>query len=141
MSVRTVLTEDGVGGVPGGLVQGRLADEPLVAGERDAGRREAAALVVGDDLGAIAPTLRHTATQEYVVPRLMPTAGPSPFKAAAISTLRYAKARKSGKWYTTAGRVPVCARIKPDELGLKRRCFFLYCNHPRISEMIEGLLQ
>jgi hypothetical protein len=74
MSVRTVLTEDGVGGVPGGLVQGRLADEPLVAGERDAGRREAAALVVGDDLGAIAPTLRHTATQEYVVPRLMPTA-------------------------------------------------------------------
>ena len=56
---REVLTEDGVGGVPGGLVHGCLSDEPLVSGKRDAGRREAAALVVGDDLAAVAPPHGH----------------------------------------------------------------------------------
>ena len=41
-------------GVQGGLVHCRVADEPLGSGEGDAGRREAVALVVGDDLAAVA---------------------------------------------------------------------------------------
>ena len=49
-----VLTEDGVVGVQRALVHGRLADEPLDVGERHAGRREAAALIIGDDLAAVA---------------------------------------------------------------------------------------
>lgn len=53
-SPRVRLTVDGVGGVRGGLVNGSLADELLAAGECHTGRREAVALVVGDDIGAVA---------------------------------------------------------------------------------------
>jgi len=74
-----LLTEDGVGGVEGGLVDGRVADEPLGVGEGDAGRREAIALVVGDDLATV------VAPHGHALPRSMPTAGPSLFEAAAIS--------------------------------------------------------
>jgi hypothetical protein len=44
------LTEDGVARVQGGLVDSRVADEPLDFAEPDAGRREAVALVVGRSL-------------------------------------------------------------------------------------------
>ncbi|CAD6210627.1 unnamed protein product [Miscanthus lutarioriparius] len=44
---------DGVVGVQSGLVHGRVADEPPGVGERDAGRREEVALVVGDDLAMV----------------------------------------------------------------------------------------
>lgn len=54
-----VLTEAGVGGIRGGLVHGGVADEDLVAGERHDGRREALALVVGDDLNAAVPPHGH----------------------------------------------------------------------------------
>ena len=54
-----VLTEDGVVGVQRGLVHGRLADVPLGSLERDAGRREAVALVVGEDLAAAVPPHGH----------------------------------------------------------------------------------
>ena len=57
--VCAVLTEDGVGGVEGGLVDRRLADEPLGVGEGDAGRRETVALVVGDDLAPVVPPHGH----------------------------------------------------------------------------------
>ena len=50
--LRLELTEYGVGGVQGGLVHGGVADKPLDFAEPDAGRREAVALVVGDDLDA-----------------------------------------------------------------------------------------
>jgi hypothetical protein len=56
------LTEDGVGRVQGGLVHRRLADEPLGVGERHARRREAVALLVGDDLAAV--VLPNIATHE-----------------------------------------------------------------------------
>jgi len=54
-----LLTVDGVDGVEGGLVHGRVADEPRRAGERDAGRREEIALVVWDDLAAVVPPHGH----------------------------------------------------------------------------------
>ena len=54
-----VLTENGVGGVESGLIHGGVADEALVVRERDAGRREAVALVVGDDLAAVVPPDGH----------------------------------------------------------------------------------
>ena len=54
-----VLTEDGVGGVQGGLVHRRLADELLGVGERHARRREAVDLVVGDGLAMVVPPHGH----------------------------------------------------------------------------------
>ena len=55
-----VLTENCVGGVQSGQVYDRLAGKHLVVGERDAGRREAVALVIGDNLAAISPPYGHT---------------------------------------------------------------------------------
>lgn len=54
-----VLTEDGVEGIHGGLVQGGVADEAPGVGEGDAGRRGEVALVVGDHLHAAAPPHGH----------------------------------------------------------------------------------
>lgn len=42
--------EDGVGGVHGRDVLGRVTDEPLLLGERDIGGGGSVTLVVGDDL-------------------------------------------------------------------------------------------
>lgn len=56
---RVVLTEDGAGGIQSSLIHGRFADEPLGVGKGDAGRGEALALVVGDDLAAVAPPHGH----------------------------------------------------------------------------------
>ena len=47
------LFEDGVEGVRGGLVHGRVADEPECVGEGDAGGRGEVPLVIGDDLDAV----------------------------------------------------------------------------------------
>ena len=54
-----ILTEDGVYGVHGGLVHGRVADETAGVGEGDAGRRGEVALVVGDDLDAVVRRAPH----------------------------------------------------------------------------------
>jgi len=54
-----VLTEDGVGGIRGGLVHGGVADEDLVAGEGHNGRSETLSLVIGDDLNAAVPRHGH----------------------------------------------------------------------------------
>jgi hypothetical protein len=51
-----MLTEDGVGGVQGGLIHGCLTDQhPCGSHEGHAGQREVFALVIGDDLGVVAP--------------------------------------------------------------------------------------
>ena len=62
-----VLTVDGVGAVEGGLVHGRVADEPRGAGERDAGRREEVVLVVGDDLASVVPPHGHAGVRRAQV--------------------------------------------------------------------------
>lgn len=54
-----ILTEDGVGGVEGGLILGGVADEPVGGGEGDAGGGDAVALVVGDGLAAVVPPYGH----------------------------------------------------------------------------------
>lgn len=55
----TFLTEDGVDGVHGSLVHGRVADETACVSEGDAGWRGMVALIVGDDLDAIVQRAPH----------------------------------------------------------------------------------
>ena len=43
------LTKNGVGGVHGGLIFGRISDETFGVGEGDVGGRRPVALIVGDD--------------------------------------------------------------------------------------------
>ena len=123
-----VLTEYGVGVVQGGLVHGRLADEPLDVGERHAGRREAAALVVGDDLAAVAPPHGHARVRRPEVD--------SDRRTVALHGGRHLRnqidmrSEGEGSSTTTTGRVRVCGRVLgdvmwADELGFEKELFCL----------------
>jgi len=89
-----VLTEDGVDGVHGDLVLRGIADEALGVGEGDVGRRGA----VPWSLAMISTrSCCHTPTHEYVVPRSMPIAGPSPLVGAIAASRSLAAADEKGQ--------------------------------------------
>ena len=75
------VTEDRVGGVPGNLVLGGITDQTLLRSESNIGRCRSVSLIIHYYLSR---PCCHTATHEYVVPKSIPIAGPSPWFAIIV---------------------------------------------------------